>query len=103
MIEHIDADTLAVRIAAWKTLVLDVRDANASQSGRIPEALRIPISELARGVRGLPLETCLTVVCDTGEQASAAAVTLWDCGYRNIAVLKGGFSSYLERGLPVAR
>lgn len=102
MIEHIDADTLAIRIAGWKTVVLDVRAANAVETGGIPEAIRIPVDELATGVRGLPLETCLSIVCDIEEQASVAALKLWDCGYRKIAVLKGGFASYIERRLPLS-
>lgn len=101
MIEHIDADTLAVRVAAWKTIVIDVREAGAFQAGRIPEAILVPFDELEAALRGLPIETSLSLVCETGEQASAAALKLWDSGYHNIAVLKGGFASYVDRGLPV--
>ncbi len=102
VIEHIDADTLAIRIAAWKTVVVDVRDAHAFQAARIPEAILVPLEELVTALRGLPLETCLSLVCETGKQSDAAAVMLSDCGYRNIAVLTGGFANYVQRGLPVA-
>jgi rhodanese-related sulfurtransferase len=101
VIEHIDADTLAVRMAAWKTVVVDVRGANALQAGRIPEAILIPENELSTCLRGLPLETSLTLVCETGAQATLAAGALWDYGFRKIAVLKGGFAGYSERGCPV--
>lgn len=102
MIEHIDADTLAIRIAAWKTVVVDVRDAISFHAARIPEAILIPLEELTSALRGLPLETSLSLVCESGEQSNRAATLLWDTGYRNIAVLQGGFASYVERGLPVA-
>ena len=42
-IEHITADTLAVRLAAWKTVVADLRDAAAFRRAHIPEAIRIPL------------------------------------------------------------
>lgn len=100
-VEDIDPDTLAVRVAAWKTLVVDVRDANAFRAARIPEAILIPFEELATALRGLPIETSLSIVCETGEQSRIAGNLLWDLGYRNVAVLKGGFVSYLQRGLPV--
>lgn len=102
MIEQIDADTLAVRIAAWKTVVIDVRDALAFHTARIPEAIFMPLNELASALQGLPMETSLSIVCETGENAKIAAKLLWDEGYRNLAVLKGGFASYLEQGLPVS-
>ncbi len=94
MIEHIDADTLAVRIAAWKTLVIDVRGAHALQAGRIPEAILIPQNELSTSLRGLPLETSLTLLCETAEQSALAALALWNYGFHKIAVLKGGFAAW---------
>jgi rhodanese-related sulfurtransferase len=102
VIENIDADTLAVRLAAWKTLVVDVRDATEFRAARIPEAIQIPLHELTLGLRGLPLGTSLSLVCQTGEQAILAARLLWELGYRKLAVLTDGFAGYVQRGLPVS-
>jgi rhodanese-related sulfurtransferase len=102
MIEDIDADTLAIRIAAWKTVVLDLREENAFRAARVPEALLIPINELATALHGLPFETSLSIVGETCEQCRLAADSLWNLGYRHIAVLKGGFANYVQRGLPVS-
>jgi rhodanese-related sulfurtransferase len=101
-VEDIDADTLAIRIAGWKTLVLDLRHESAFRAGRIPEAILIPRNELATALQGLPFETSLSLICDTWEQSRSVAGLLWDMGYRNIAVLRGGFATYIERGLPVS-
>jgi rhodanese-related sulfurtransferase len=103
MIEDIDPDILAVRMAAWKTVVLDVRDATSVPITRIPDAISIPLRDLRISLDGLPLETRLSLVCDTGEQSRVAAAILMELGYRNISVLRGGLTSYVERGLPVVR
>lgn len=101
MIEEIDADTLAIRLAAWKTVALDVRDRNTISAGRIPEAILIPLSQLTTSINGLPLETSLSLICETGAESSLAASILWSLGYRKLAILKGGFESYVRQGLPV--
>ncbi|HEX4228311.1 MAG TPA: rhodanese-like domain-containing protein [Bryobacteraceae bacterium] len=100
-IEEISADNLAVRIAAWKTLVLDVRGGEQDQMARIPESIQIPLEELLSSIIGLPLETNLTVVCETGQHSSLAGSLLWRLGYRNLSTLTGGMKSYVRRGLRV--
>lgn len=100
-VEEIDADTLLIRLAAWKTFAVDVRDTNGSSGPRIPEALSISLSELPTSLRGLPLQTSLSLVGETDAQSSRAASILLELGYRNLAILKGGFTNYMERGLPI--
>jgi rhodanese-related sulfurtransferase len=101
VIEQVNADTLAIRIAAWKTLVVDLREVSAFRCIRIPEAIQISLPDLRASVQGLPLETSVSLVCETGEKCPAAASILWNLGYRKIAVLTGGFATYVNRGLPV--
>jgi hydroxyacylglutathione hydrolase len=100
-IEEISADNLAVRLAAWKTLVLDVRGHDQDQMARIPESIGIPLEELHSSIIGLPLETNLTLVCGTGQHSSLAASLLWRLGYRNLSTLTGGIASYVRCGLRV--
>lgn len=100
-IEEIPADNLAVRLAAWKTLALDVRGLEESRTVRIPESIHIPLDRLLSSMLGLPTETNLTVVCSTGEHASLAASLLWRMGYHNVSTLTGGIASYVRRGLRV--
>jgi rhodanese-related sulfurtransferase len=101
VIEEIDADTLIIRMAAWKTVTVDVRDRSVFPGARIPEALSIPLSELAASIRGLPLETSVSLVCETGVDCSLGASILWKLGYRKLAILRGGFANNLQLGLPV--
>lgn len=100
-IEELEPEALAIRIAAWKTIVLDFRDSEAFRRAHIPEALNLSLENFKSSVAGLPDESGLTAVCETGEQSSFAASLLWNMNYRNVAVLRGGFRRYLEAGLRV--
>lgn len=101
-IEELEPETLAVRIAAWKTIVVDLRDREAFRRAHIPEALNLSLNDFQASVAGLPHPSALTVVCETGEQSSFAASLLWNLNYRNVAILRGGFQRYLEAGLRIA-
>lgn len=100
-IEHITADTLAVRLAAWKTIVADIRDPAAFRKAHIPESILIPLQNLAAALDGLPPQTSLSLVCDEGKHCTFAASLLWNSGYRRLAILRGGFAAYVEHGLPL--
>ena len=102
-IELVEPDRLAVRVAAWKTVVVDTRGRAAFTSARIPESLCIPLDNLTGALTGLPAETALCVVCETGSRASFAASLIWNLGFRNVAVLRGGFAAYREHRLPLAK
>jgi rhodanese-related sulfurtransferase len=99
----VEPDTLAVRVAAWKTLVVDTRSPAAFERARIREALHIPPDNLTSSLTGLPAETVLCVVCESGNRASFVASVVWNLGFRNVSFLKGGFTAYLESRLPFAR
>ena len=100
-IEQITPDTLAVRLAAWKTIVADIRDAAAFRHAHIPDAIRIPLNDLSGALAGLPFETSLSLICEIGAVCSFAASLLWKAGYRKLAIVKGGFAAYVEHGLPL--
>lgn len=102
-LEELEPDRVAIRVAAWKTVVLDVRDRQSFAAGHIPDALHISLPTLRGSIAGLPQETSLSVVCEAGDRAGFAASLLWKMGFTNLAILRGGFKAYAERGLPVAR
>ncbi len=102
-IEALAADRLAVRVSGWKTLVVDTRGQAAFASARIPESLCIPLDNLASELAGLPFETALCAVCETGSRASFAASLIWNLGFRNVAFLRDGFAAYREHRLPLTQ
>jgi hydroxyacylglutathione hydrolase len=101
-LELLEASTLAVRVLAWKTVVIDTRSAAAFEQARIREALRIPLDQFSGSLQGLPSATALCVVCETASRASFAASMVWNLGFRNVSFLRGGFAAYLESRLPLA-
>ena len=102
-LEALAADRLAVRVAGWKTLVIDTRGRAAFATARIPESLCIPLDNLASELAGLPAGTALCAVCETGSRASFAASLIWNLGFRNVSFLRGGFAVYRELRLPLAK
>ncbi len=101
--EELDPEVLAVRLAAWKTVVVDLREPAAFHAARTPEALNLCLNDVAARIAGLPYETSLTIVCETGDRSSLAASLLWNLNYRKLSILRGGFQRYLQSGMPVTR
>jgi hydroxyacylglutathione hydrolase len=100
-LEEITPETLAIRVAAWNTTVVDTRGTPECEHARISDALQIPIEELKTALWGLPLQTALVVICETGERASLGASLLWNVGFEKVAFLKGGLRWYQRLGLPL--
>jgi hydroxyacylglutathione hydrolase len=100
-IDHIEAEVLAVRVAAWKTIVLDLRDREAFERSRIQDAVHVPLREMSAAVSGLPVTSSICLVCETGERSSAAASFLWNLKYKRLSILRGGFRAYVQHGFPL--
>jgi molybdopterin/thiamine biosynthesis adenylyltransferase/rhodanese-related sulfurtransferase len=84
-------------------VVLDVRDADQVDSGRIAGSLHI-----ARGFLELKIEanvpdksTTIILHDQAGERAPAAAAALEQLGYSAVSVLTGGYAGWEAAGLPV--
>ena len=83
-------------------LVLDVREPEEVAQGLIPGAIHIP-----RGYLELQVEAAIpdrsrpvTVYCAAGVRSLLAGRTLRQMGYSDVRSLKGGFSSWKDRGFP---
>jgi rhodanese-related sulfurtransferase len=82
-------------LAAGAVRVLDVRTPAETALGVIPGAQLIPIEELERRYRELPMVDQKTLVCCAGGARSAAACDfLSEKGYTNLINLSGGMSSW---------
>src|ERR1043165_7807003 len=78
--------------------ILDVRDAEAYLSRRIPGAIYAPESntkDLLRKVQGLQQ---FVLVCDNGRLSAMVARTLKFCGFHGVRYLKGGLSAWSADG-----
>jgi rhodanese-related sulfurtransferase len=78
--------------------ILDVRgpDEFAGPLGHIPDALNLPVSELAARLTEIKAlkERPIILVCRTDKRSANAATFLWDSGFRDVHVLRGGMEQW---------
>ena len=103
-IREIGADQLgALQKASPSPVLVDVREDNEWDKGRIPGAVHV-----GRGVLDVNIEsrvpqkaTPIVVYCQGGGRSAVAADVLGKMGYTNVSSLAGGLAAYQAAGLPV--
>ena len=71
--------------------VLDVRPYSQWQNGHLPEAHNIPLTQLKKRMNSeIPRYVPIVVVCASGNEAFATAITLNGMGAKDLYVLDGG-------------
>jgi len=82
--------------------IIDVRDRDAFNAGRIMGAIAMPLDELVgRAIASLELVRDIYVYGETNEQSTAAATKLREAGYHNVAELIGGLEAWKKAKYPV--
>jgi hydroxyacylglutathione hydrolase len=81
--------TEVVQAARLDRTVLDVRQDNEVETGRLPGALHIELGEVAAVAKALPPGD-LAVMCGHGERAATAVSLLEAAGRQDVAVVVGG-------------
>ena len=86
-------------------VLLDVREPKEFDGGRLPNAIHIPLSQLAGRVSELAKLTSRPIIayCDTGRRSRMAAGTLAKAGFTEIYTLQGGIAAWKKDGLPVEK
>lgn len=85
-------------------VVIDVREPDEFARGKVPGAYTIPRGVLEMQVDGrLPLDTTVVLYCGAGARSALAAKSLADMGYDKVENLQGGWSAWVNAGLPVER
>ncbi|MDA8045149.1 MAG: rhodanese-like domain-containing protein [Actinomycetota bacterium] len=93
---EVDLDTFAAAYRAGVTVV-DVRNPNEYQAAHVPNAVLIPLPELAARQAEIPEADLLYVICAVGGRSLSAAQALVDAGYQAVSVA-GGTNGWIERG-----
>lgn len=85
--------------------LVDVREADEWQQGRLPGALSLPrgLLEMRAAEALRDPNAPLVVYCASGARAALAARTLLELGYARVERVEAGFSRWRELGLPVER
>ena len=83
-------------------VVIDVREPDEFNRGKIPGAHTIPRGVLEMQVDGrLPHEATVVLYCGAGARSALACRSLADMGYDKVENLQGGWHGWVNSGLPV--
>jgi rhodanese-related sulfurtransferase len=92
-------DVMAMQQRGEKVTLLDCRDLQEVNLGRIPNAAHISRGNLETKVEAvIPRDAHLVIYCASGNRSALAAVTLQEMGYQNVASMSGGFRGWAEAG-----
>jgi len=86
-------------------VLIDVRETQEYEGGRIPNAMHMPASQLASRGQELKKLTARPVIayCDRGTRSRSAADALSKVGFTEIYTLRGGLRAWIDAGLPTEK
>jgi rhodanese-related sulfurtransferase len=86
-------------------VVLDLRETKEYEGGRVPNAVHIPLSQLARRSQELAKFTARPVIayCDRGNRSRMAVSQLTKLGFTEVFTLHGGLRAWSEAGMPLEK
>ncbi|MEI2653675.1 MAG: rhodanese-like domain-containing protein [Microthrixaceae bacterium] len=96
---EIDVEELAERLAEG-VVVIDVREADEYDSGHVPGALFVPLSELEQRVDEVPSGEPVLVICKSGGRSMRACNYLAPLG-RDVTNIAGGTMAWIDSGRDV--
>ena len=86
-------------------LLLDVRETKEIDGGKLPNAIHVPLSQLAS--RGAELAKYFSrpviAYCDRGQRGRSATALLTKVVFKDVYHLQGGFKAWKDAGLPVQK
>ncbi len=81
-------------------LLVDVREPHEFAAGHIPNAVNVPLPELADRMHSLPSGP-IVLHCQGGTRSAIAASLVRASGRDDVADMEGGFVAWERAGLPV--
>ena len=92
-------DVMDMQARGEKITLLDVRDLNEVNLGKIPGTLHISRGNLETKVEAqIPRDAHVVIYCASGNRSAFAAETMEQMGYANVASMAGGFRGWAEAG-----
>jgi rhodanese-related sulfurtransferase len=80
--------------------LLDVRERDEWLAGHAPEAVHIPLGELAARATEVPNDLDVYIICRSGARSAQAVIALNDAGWRT-ANVRGGMHAWHAAGRPM--
>jgi rhodanese-related sulfurtransferase len=86
-------------------VLLDVRETQEYEGGRLPKAIHIPLSQIDSRAGELAKLTGRPIVayCASGNRSRMAGAALARIGFKDIYNLSGGYRAWKDAGLPVEK
>jgi molybdopterin/thiamine biosynthesis adenylyltransferase/rhodanese-related sulfurtransferase len=102
-IDEVDAVRARELIERSDPLIVDVREQDEWDEGRIPGAVHVPRGNLESRIEALAPERdeAILVYCAAGNRSAFAAKTLGELGYTDVVSLAGGFTDWKRNGFDV--
>lgn len=83
-------------------MLIDCREPQETNLGRIPGAIVIPRGTLETKIEAVaPRDADIVLYCASGNRSALAADTLQQMGYTRVASMAGGFGGWATAGGPV--
>jgi rhodanese-related sulfurtransferase len=79
---------------------IDVRSASEYATGHVPAAINIPMEQIESRMEDLRPDAPIVLICQGGVRAQQVARLIEPCG-KDVAVLEGGTSAWINAGFPV--
>ncbi len=100
----ITAPELAERVKSNHLKLLDVREPHELEISKLPNAVNIPLGQLAARLSELDSAEDMVVFCKAGTRSARALELLVSAGFKKVKNLKGGINAWakdVDREMPV--
>ncbi len=83
-------------------ILVDVREPEEFRAGHVAGAKLIPLNEIGKKVKELPIDKEILVICASGSRSSLATRQLLSLGYKAYNI-RGGMGAWHRAGLPIKK
>ena len=92
-------DVKQMRARNEPVTIIDVREPNEWNLGRIPGAMHIPRGVLETKIEAaVPRDRPIVLYCAGGNRSALAADSLQQMGYDNVSSMAGGWTAWAQEG-----
>ncbi len=115
-IREVSVQQLSALLADHQTILIDVREPDEFQQGRVDRAVNFPRGVLEMKIHQHPAVAAhcepqqalaalaakpVYLMCRSGARSALAALSLQQMGFPQVYSVAGGFQAWLDAGLPV--
>ena len=115
-IREISVQQLSAQLADHQSILIDVREPDEFQQGRVDRAVNYPRGVLEMKIHQHPAVAAhcepqqalaelaarpVYLMCRSGARSALAALSLQQMGFSQVFSVAGGFQAWLDAGLPV--